>query len=99
MNQEKSTYLDGYVARNGTKKLIFYTDKPWRKRESLLTDEELVKETWPNGQHKYRASYPRMWRSEGKEIPFTKLPFDDTIFKDLRWEDEPVKVRLTLKIE
>lgn len=94
------TELNGYVARNGTGKLIFFTHKPYRKRESLLTDEELENERYPhNGCRKSRVNYPRQWLfNEGKEISFTKLPFNNEIFKDLKWEDEPLNVKLTMEI-
>ena len=64
----KQTELNGYVVRNGTGKLIFYTKKPYRKRETLLTDEELSQECLKNGQKKARVWYPRQWESNGKEI-------------------------------
>lgn len=92
------TSLEGYVARNGTKQLMFFTNKPTRKREALLSDEELEKETLRNGQKKVRVWYPRKWEiCLGKEISFKKLPFDDEVFKELKWEDEPIKVILTIE--
>lgn len=91
------TSLDGYVARNGTGQLIFFTKKPTRTRESLLSDEELRNETWANGQRKYRTMYPRRWEYGDKEISFKKLPFDKEVFNDLKWEDEPIKVVLTIE--
>ena len=95
----KQTALNGYVVRNGTGKLIFYTKKPYRKRETLLTDEELSQECLKNGQKKTRVWYPRQWESNGKEISFKKLPFNEEIFNDLKWEDEPLNVKLICIIE
>lgn len=90
------TELNGWVARNGTKKLLFFKTEPYRTRESLLSDEELENERTENGFRKLRVHYPRQWY--GDSISFKSLPFDDEIFKDLKWEDEPVKVKLTLEI-
>lgn len=92
------TELEGWVARNGTNKLMFFTTEPRRTRESLLSDEELSKEKWRNGMPKRRTAYPRLWSGDSDGISFKSLPFDEEIFKDLKWEDNPLKVKLTLEI-
>ena len=95
----KETELEGYIVRNGTGRLVFHTKEPHRNRESLLSDEELHQECLSNGQRKERVWYPRQWESNGKEISFKKLPFNEEIFNDLKWEDEPLKVKLICVIE
>lgn len=84
------------MARNGSKTLMFFTTEPRRTRESLLSDEELSKLKWRNGMSKKRVEFPRLWYGDG--ISFKSLPFDEEIFKDLKWEDNPLKVKLTLEI-
>ena len=92
----KQTSMNGYVARNGTGKLMFFTRKPERYSEkSLLSDKELKE------QGLSRVNHPKRWvlhDYSGSEVSFNYFSFDESIFKNLKWEDEPVKVRLSVEI-
>lgn len=95
--QPSTVILTGWIARNGDSKLKLHFDKPTRSKESMLSDEELTSQIWPNGRHKKREMFPRKWYSIGKEIALSRLPIPAGTFDFIIWESEARPV--TLKIE
>lgn len=91
------TSISGWLAKNYCSNVIFFEKKPTRKRETLIPDDELEKEVFPNGKCKKRVYFPRKWESNGKQIPIKRFNFNWEDFIWLNWQDEPVKVTITLE--
>lgn len=90
MNNKEYT-VNGFVVRNATGKLFLFSYKPTRRPESLMTDEELKE------QGKSRVHYPRQWNYPSNGLSFNELWFPKDVFSEVKWEDEPVEVELTIK--
>ena len=91
--ENKQVKITGWVARNDTGKLIWHENMPSRTAESRMTDVELMKE------NKWRVHYPKMWISEGAQLPLNKIFEDQSIFDDLKWEDEPIESEIIINIK